>query len=156
MSDARAWCFFRLTKWTDVLMGTVGSSGKPTADYMYVLELCVSDENKPLLLANSDFIPYLINGLFIDPAHPRADLKDEIKLWNQTMHAECLAQMALSPPGREALLQDAAVCDALRVVSEQGMGEEARDFAKAALMALSGDELKMRAEGDKHVMLSYQ
>ena len=74
MSDTRACCLFRLTKWTDVLMGTAGTTGKPTADYMYVLELCVSDENKPLLLANSDFIPYLINGLFVDPAHPRADL----------------------------------------------------------------------------------
>ena len=45
--------------------------------------------NKPLLLANSDFIPYCISGLFLDPDHPRANLKDEIKLWNQQTHAEC-------------------------------------------------------------------
>ena len=137
-------------------MGTAGTTGKPTADYMYVLELCVSDENKPLLLANSDFIPYLINGLFLDPDHPRANLKDEIKLWNQETHAECLAQLVLFPPGRDALLQNPAVSEALVAVAQQGMSEQARDHAKAALMALSGDELRMRTEGQKHLMLSYQ
>ena len=120
------------------------------------MELCISDKIKPLLLASSVFIPYLINGLFLDPDHPRANLKDEIKLWNQETHVECLAQLALFPPGRDALLQNPAVSEALVSVSEQGMSEQARDHASAALMALSGDELQMRTEGQKHLMLSYQ
>jgi len=120
------------------------------------LELCISDKSKPLLLANTTFIPYLINGLFLDPDHPRADLKDEIKLWNQETHVECFAQLALFHLGRDALLDSPAVSDALVAVSEQGMSEQARDHAKAALMALSGDELQMRTEGQKHLMLSYQ
>ena len=137
-------------------IGFAGRTSKPTADKIQVLELCISDTRKPLLLANSVLIPYLINGLFLDPDHPRANLKDEIKLWNQETHVECLAQLALFPPGRDALLQNPAVSEALVAVAEQGMSEQARDYAQAALMALSGDELKMRTEGQKHLMLSYQ
>ena len=137
-------------------IGYVGRIHKPTADTIPVLELCISDKSKPLLLANSGFITYLINGLFLDPDHPRADLKDEIKLWNQETHVECLAQLVLFPPGRDALLQNPAVSEALVAVAQQGMSEQARDHAKAALMALSGDELQMRTEGQKHLMLSYQ
>ena len=137
-------------------IGFAGRTSKPTADKIQVLELCISDTRKPLLLANSVLIPYLINGLFLDPDHPRADLKDEIKLWNQETHVECLAQLALFPPGRDALLQNPAVSEALVAVAQQGMSEQARDYAQAALMALSGDELQIRTEGQKHVMLSYQ
>jgi hypothetical protein len=55
-----------VAKWSDYLMGTgVSGSNKPTSDYMQALELCISDQNKPLLLSNSDFFPYLINGLFL-------------------------------------------------------------------------------------------
>jgi hypothetical protein len=32
---------------------------KPSADAIFAMQLCVSDTNKPLLLANKDFIPYL-------------------------------------------------------------------------------------------------
>ena len=137
-------------------IGYAGHVTKPTADRIMILELCISDKSKPLLLANTTFIPYLLNGLFLDPDHPRADLKDEIKLWNQETHVECLAQLALFPPGRDALLQNPAVSEALVAVAQQGMSEQARDHAKAALMALSGDELQMRTEGQKHLMLSYQ
>ena len=138
-------------------IGYAGRITKPTPDKIQVLELCISDKSKPLLLANTTlFIPYLINGLFLDPDHPRADLKDEIKLWNQETHVECLAQLALFPPGRDALLQNPAVSEALVAVAQQGMSEQARDYAQAALMALSGDELQMRTEGQKHLMLSYQ
>ena len=142
-----------MTYWYDVLMcvGYIGRVSKPTADKIQVLELCISDANKPLLLANDLFIPYLISGLFLDPEHPRADLKDEIKLWNQQTHAECLAQMALFPAGRDALLKNPDVGEALVSVSERGLSEEACEFAKAALKSLRGDELQMRTEGDKHV-----
>ena len=142
-----------MTNWHDVLMGVgfAGRVSKPTADKIQVLELCISDANKPLLLANDLFIPYLISGLFLDPDHPRADLKDEIKLWSQQMHVECFAQLALLPLGRDALLENPAVSEALMEVAERGMSEEACGFAKAALKTLSGDELQMRTEGDKHM-----
>lgn len=32
---------------------------KPAPDTIFVLELVISDDNKPLLLANPAFIPYL-------------------------------------------------------------------------------------------------
>ena len=142
-----------MTYWYNVLMcvGYIGRVSKPTAGNIQVLELCISDANKPLLLANDLFIPYLISGLFLDPDHPRADLKDEIKLWNQQTHAECLAQVALFPAGRDALLKNPDVSEALVSVSERGLSEEACEFAKAALKSLRGDELQMRSEGDKHV-----
>ena len=142
-----------MTNWHDTLMGVgyLGQKFVPTADRMQVLELCISDANKPLLLANDLFIPYLISGLFLDPDHPRADLKNEIKLWNQQTHAECLAQLALYPPGRDALLEHPAVNEALMAVTERGMSEEACEFAKAALKSLRGDKLQMRTQGDKHV-----
>jgi hypothetical protein len=142
-----------MTNWHDVMMGVgyMGRLAKPTADRILVLELVISDANKMLLLANPTFIPYLISGLFLDPDHPRSDLKDEIKLWNQQTHAECLAQLALFPPGRDALLENAAVSEALLAVTERGMSEEACDYAKAALKSMSGDELHLRTEGDKHM-----
>jgi len=135
-------------------IGYVGSTSKPTADRIFILDLTISDSNKPLLLRNDSYVPFLLNGLFLDPNHPRADLKDDIKCWNQQNSAECLAQLALFPSGREQLLQNPAVSEALEAVSERGMSEEACDFATAALKSLRGDELQMRTEGDKHVMLS--
>ena len=142
-----------MTYWHNVLMGVgmIGRVREPTADNIFVLELCISDANKTLLLANDRFIPYLIAGLFLDPDHPRADLKDEIKLWSQQTHAECLAQVALFPAGRDALLKIPAVSEALVSVTERGLSKEACELAKAALKSLRGDELQMRTEGDKHM-----
>ena len=127
---------------------------KPTADNVLTLDLCVSDKNKELLLANLTFIPYLINGLVLGVDHPCANLKDDIKLWNQTMHAECFAQLALFLPGRDAMRSDPSVAEALQTVAAEGLCAESRDFAKAALMAMSDEELHMRTDGQKHVMLS--
>ena len=62
-----------------------------------------------------------------------------------------LAQLALFPAGRDALLENAAVSEALLAVTERGMSEEACEFAKAALRSLRGDELQLRTEGDKHM-----
>ena len=44
---------------------------KPTSSTIMVVELCVSDKNKPLLLANSAFIPYVVDALLL----VRAELK---------------------------------------------------------------------------------
>ena len=131
------------------------ASSKPTADYVMVVELCISDKTKPLLLANPAFIPYLVDALLLDPAHPRAGMKPELKAWCQTTHAECLAQMAVfKPDGREALRQDPSVRDALRRVAKSGLSDEAKHNAESALLALSDTELVKIEEGQKHVMLS--
>ena len=126
-----------------------------TADYVMAVELCISDRTKPLLLANPAFIPYLVDALLLDPAHPRAGMKPELKAWCQTTHAECLAQIAVfQPDGREALRQDPSVRDALRCVAESGLTDEAQHHAESALLALSDTVLVKTEEGQKHVMLS--
>ena len=58
--------------------------------------------------------------------------------WLQKMHTECLAQLAVFPQGRDALLADAAVVKALRQVQDGGGGlsEECRELAGSALLAL--------------------
>ena len=56
-----------------------------SSDNVQTADLCVSDVNKTLLLHNPDFIPYLVDGLLLDPDHPRAGLPDHAKAWLQTM-----------------------------------------------------------------------
>ena len=121
------------------------------------LRLCISDANKPLLLANKDFVPYLVDALLLDPEHPRAGMKEELKIWCQEHHTECLAQLAVYEPARGALVKDPDVFPALQAVAEAGLSDEARRFADAALLALSDKKVGMVAEGEHlHVMLSYQ
>jgi hypothetical protein len=145
----------RLTRWS----GIVRADGylrniKPTADAIMALELCISDSNKPLLLANRDFLPYVVDALLLEPDHPRADMKPELKSWCQQHHAECLAQLAVFEPACQALHANPSVIPALEAVAEGGLSGEARQFAEAALLALSEKELHIDAEGQKHVMLS--
>ena len=49
-----------------------GKTSKPTSSSIMVVELCISDKNKPLLLANSAFIPYVVDALLL----VRAELTD--------------------------------------------------------------------------------
>ena len=146
-----------LTRWSQIVRA-VGwnKNSKPTDDLIMALELCISDERKPLLLANKDFISYLVDALLLDPDHPRAGMKEENKTWCQQHHTECLAQLAVFGPAREALLQDSSVIPALQAVADAGMSAEARELAGAALQALSDKEMVMMVEGQKHIMLSYQ
>ena len=53
-------------KWSQTVraVGIVGMS-KPTSSTIMVVELCISDKNKPLLLANSAFIPYVVDALLL-------------------------------------------------------------------------------------------
>ena len=62
------------------------------------------------------------------------------------------------PPGREALLQDPTVAEALQQVAVEGWEQEARQFAESALAALSGrqPDAGHAQQGHKHIMLSYQ
>ena len=132
----------------------------PTADTIFAAELCVSDKNKPLLLANEAFVPYLVDALLLDPGHPRAKMREDLKAWCQTHHAEALAQLAMYEPSRKALLQDGSgVVAALDAVAKAGLSEHAREQAEAALTALRGvnksaEVVNTASEGQKHVMLS--
>ena len=132
------------------------AGAKPTGDTIMALELCISDKNKPLLLANPDFIPYLVDALLLDPDHPRAGMTHELKSWCQEHHAECLAQLAVFEPAHEALRQDPLVIKSLEAVAEIGLSADARQYAQAALLALSDKELHVHVDGQQHIMLSYQ
>ena len=145
----------RITAWSQIVRA-VGyrSNSKPTASSIMALELCISDSNKPLLLANRDFLPYVVDALLLEADHPRASMKLELKSWCQQHHAECLAQLAVFAPARETLRAHPSVMPALEAVAEGGLTAEARKFAEAALLALSEKELHVDAEGQKHVMLS--
>ena len=130
------------------------SHTKPNADEIHAAQLCVSDAHKPLLIANAEFISYLVDALLLDPDHPRADMNEELKVWCQQHHCEALAQLAMHDASRDALLRDGSVVPALQSVVESGMSEGARELAAAALTALSDKKLELVTEGQKHVMLS--
>jgi hypothetical protein len=129
------------------------ASTKPSGDHIYAAQLCMSDANKPLLIANEMFVPYLVDALLLDPEHPRASMKEELKAWCQQHHCEALAQLAVHDESQKALLRDGSVVPALEAVRKDGLSEEARELATAALSALSQKEL-VATEGQKHVMLS--
>eukprot|EP01043_Picozoa_sp_COSAG02_P070267 COSAG02_NODE_12374_length_1556_cov_1.731640_2_plen_268_part_01 len=144
-----------LSKW----MGYVQAIGvlktfKPGPDNIFTLDLCISDTNKELLLANADFVPYLADALLLDPGHPRAGLAEEQRIWLQNYHAQCFAQLAVYLPARERLRQDQTVAAALEAVAENGLSTEAQEHAAAALLAMSDKQLQVISEGQRHVMLS--
>ena len=111
-----------------------------------ILNLCVSDLNKDLLLKCSGFIPLLVDSLLLDPEHPRMENTtmsgvtdwERVKAPVQRDFTEAIAQLAMFPPGREALLQDSAVAEALQQVAVVGWTTESQAFAQSALLALSG------------------
>ena len=72
--------------------------------------------------------------------------------------AEAIAQLAMYPPGRDALLENPNVAEALQQVAVEGWTEEARLHAESALAALKPPEEHSEPVegGDKHVMVSYQ
>ncbi len=145
-----------IRRWSNIIKAeSNGAETKPTPDTIQAVELCVSDTNKPLVLANPEFITYLVDALLLQPDHPRAGLKLELRSWCQAMHTECLAQLAVFPEGKKALLQEPSVSEALKVVADVGLSQDARQHAQSALIALSDTELQAVSEGfPKHVMLS--
>ena len=129
-----------------------------------MLNLCVSDLNKSLLLNADGFIPLLLDSLLLDPKHPRrSDANtdfDAVCGPVQRDYAEAIAQLSMFPPGREALLRDPAVMPALQQVAAEGFEEQARQHAQSALVALADRQPDVhRTELDedlRHVMVSYQ
>ena len=100
-----------------------------------LLSLCISDNAKQMLLNNSSFIPHLIDGLMLDPEHPRKDTDEAVKVAVQRDFAECLQQIALFPAGCDALKADsAAVIDVLDALVDKAWSEEAKDCARGALI----------------------
>eukprot|EP01045_Picozoa_sp_COSAG04_P029842 COSAG04_NODE_5005_length_1784_cov_1.227300_5_plen_88_part_01 len=86
----------------------------------------MSDRHKLLLLKAPDIFTYLTLGLFLSPEQPRGQngahpVSDEVQAVWQRNVTETLQQLALFPSGREALLAEPAVLDALRAVAESGM-----------------------------------
>ena len=78
-----------LIMWSDIVQARgFRTVTKPGPDRIMIADLCVSDANKPLLLANASLIAYLVDALLLDPAHPRAELDPQLKAWCQTTHAE--------------------------------------------------------------------
>ena len=55
-----------IEKWSQVVRAVgFNITAKPTSSTVMVVELCVSDKYKPLLLANSAFIPYVVDALLL-------------------------------------------------------------------------------------------
>ena len=53
-------------KWSQTVRAVgIGKISKPTSSSIMAAELCISDKNKPLLLANSAFIPYVVDALLL-------------------------------------------------------------------------------------------
>jgi len=129
--------------------------------------VCVSDLHKNLVLANPDAIPHLLSGLFLDPDHPMGLRAKEIlgpqaiptpgdvQAVYQQNYAEALAQLALFPAGKDALIADESVTAALEAVVEQGLSQEAQEFARGALIGLRGFA-EHEVVVANHVMLSYE
>ena len=116
------------------------------------------DAAKVMLLLNSAFIPHLIDGLMLDPSHPRLkdimgnDTDASILSIVQRDFAHCISQISLFPPGCEALKADPAVLQALSTLRDAAWSDDARLFAEATLMVLSPPEhLDLEA---LHVMMS--
>jgi hypothetical protein len=128
-----------------------------------VVQLCISDANKTLLLQSPEPIKLITEALLLDPQHIRnhgaLDQSEDIKGAIQRDAAECFMQLALFEPGREMLQKDAAVIDSLRTLKDKALTEEASRFAEGALMALLPEEAAASRAVDTdalHVMMSYQ
>jgi len=139
-------------------------------DGQSILSLTIgADANKSMLLKADGFLPLLVSSLLLDPEHPRRHKAtansgtdfDQVKGPFQRDFAEAIAQLAMYPPGADALRQDPSVAEALRQVVTEGWEAEARQHAQSALAALfdrqpgQSELLELHEQGG-HVMLSYR
>jgi hypothetical protein len=103
--------------------------------------LAVSDTNKEQLLRNPAWVPHLVDGLLLDAEHPR-NQADQVTgptdgaVKVQRDYAEALSQVSVYAPGRDAVLKDPSVVKSLELLVVQAETDEARDCARATLLAL--------------------
>ena len=122
-----------------------------------LLSLCISDAAKLMLIGNSGLAPHLIDGLLLDPEHPRKDTDQTIKAAIQRDFAECIQQISLFPPGAQLLKADGAVVPALDALVDKAWTEEAKDCARGALMQLTDRKRETIVAIDTdalHIMMS--
>jgi len=119
-----------------------------------LLSLCISDTAKQMLLNNAGFIPHLIDGLLLDPEHPRKDTNDAVKTAVQRDFAECIQQIVLFPAGREALTVNETLMQALLTLKDEAWSEEAKVCAEGAIMALIPPEHHEVGLEARHIMMS--
>ena len=153
VADPRNHPAFALTNPITVLSGRI------------MLNLSISEINKDLLLNAEGLIPLWVDSLLVRSDHPWRSQPDFARIAPvvQRDFTEAFAQLAVYPPGREALLQDPNAVEALRQVAAVGLVEEARRHAESALAALSDhqpeeypDENENDEAMEKHLMISYQ
>ena len=132
------------------------------------LSLSISDTNKELLLrwrsedGQHDFISHLLTGLgfgLYEENAMRKETPDAVKHAIQSHYAESILQIALYPPGAQALkASPLPVLQTLRTLQAEAWTDAARRSAEAALMTLDPPAVTApvhrKAKGG-HVMLSY-
>ena len=102
-----------------------------------MLSFCISDTVKQMLLNHSDFIPHLLDGLLLQPEHPRQGSDPVVKAAVQRDFAECIQQISLFPPGCDALRAHSGMVEALDALVELAWSEEAKDCVRGALMQMA-------------------
>eukprot|EP01048_Picozoa_sp_COSAG05_P011560 COSAG05_NODE_1097_length_5894_cov_2.299741_4_plen_492_part_00 len=132
---------------------------------MPVVNLCISDLNKSLMVRSSGLLPLLLDALLLNPGHVRAERdSEEVKAAIQADAAHCFMQIALYGPGRELLAGADAVLSALRALAAgEARSENAQLSAEGALVAIEGKKAATSGTGGgslvatkDHVMASYQ
>lgn len=106
-----------------------------------LLNVCISDRHKALLLNSPGFFPLIIDAALLDPEHPRKDTTDDTVLASiQTDAAECFLQLAAFGPSRERLQQEPAAMETLRALATCGKAftQECEEKARSALVAIEG------------------
>ena len=119
-----------------------------------ILHLCVSDENKTLIVQSPELIALLTEALLLDGGHVRAKQDAQTKAAIQQDAAECFLWLAQFLPGRELLAAAPAVMDALRAMTSEASTEEAKESAHGALMAIEGrTPVPEETVSQKHIMV---
>ena len=123
-----------------------------------LVNLCISDLNKPMLVKCPDLIATLVSGLIVDPEHQRKDMAEPLRAGIQRNSVECFLQLALFGEGRELLKRHTEALDALRVLSDGGaLMEETSVAASSALAAVEGRLPRpgpLPDDDEKHIMMS--
>jgi hypothetical protein len=107
-----------------------------------------------VLLSNGSFVPHLIDGLMLDPDHPRKDSNPSVLTIIQRDFSECIQQISLFAP--DALRTATGVIDALDELVDKAWSEDAKDCGRGALMQLCPERIKheVQAHDDLHLMMS--